>query len=124
MEIEAGAFDNFQQLQYLNIEDNAFQCIYTGYFTEQDQNWRRLPRLKVLEFGNNPLKWRCYQELRQFLEVRTIGYTYFKCPHDSKALVRELLNENKMDGTLPSAGFKLRLNYFTFFIVFFLFNIF
>ncbi|CAD6244893.1 GSCOCG00013521001-RA-CDS [Cotesia congregata] len=124
MEIEAGAFDNLQHLQYLNIEENAFLCIYTGYFTEQDQNWRRLPRLKVLEFGNNPLKWRCYQELRQFLEVRTIGYTYFKCPHDSKALVRELLNENKMDGTVQSAGFNLRFDHFTFLLVILLFNIF
>ncbi|XP_057341373.1 protein slit-like [Microplitis mediator] len=112
MEIQSGSFDNLHQLQYLNIEENDFQCIYTGYLTEQDQNWRQLPRLKVLEFGKNPLKWRCYQELRQFLEVRAIGYTFYKCPHDSKALVRSLLNEGKVGGTrASSAGLRKGLNF-------------
>ncbi|XP_034939493.1 slit homolog 1 protein-like [Chelonus insularis] len=88
VEIETGAFDDLKQLQYLNLEDNAFECIYTSCFIH-------LPRLDTLEFGRNPLKWRCWQELRQFLEVRAIGYTYWKCPHDSKALVRTLQDEKK-----------------------------
>lgn len=88
MEIETGALDELKMLQYLNLEDNMFQCIYTSTFVN-------LPRIDTLEFGRNPLKWRCWQDLKQFLEVRAIGYTYYKCPHDSRELVQNLQNYKK-----------------------------
>lgn len=87
-EIETGSFEELSRLEYLNLEGNDFQCIYTSCFVH-------LPRLTTLEFGRNPLKWRCWQELRQFLEIRGIDYTYYKCPHDGRDLVRNLLREDK-----------------------------
>ncbi|XP_015117016.1 slit homolog 3 protein [Diachasma alloeum] len=83
VEIESRAFHNLKYLQYLNLEDNMFSCIYTNSFIQ-------LPQLDTVEFSRNPLKWRCWQELKQFLEVRAIGYTDHKCPYDATHLVRNL----------------------------------
>ncbi|KAK0176770.1 hypothetical protein PV328_000875 [Microctonus aethiopoides] len=94
-EIETGALDNLKQLQYLNLEDNVFECIYTTCFVH-------LPRLDTLEFSRNPLKWRCWQDLRQFLEIRAVGYTYYKCPHDSRDLIKNLQSsENNAHASAP-----------------------
>ena len=87
-EIETGAFDDLTRLEYINLEGNAFQCIYTNCFVG-------LPSLATVEFGRNPLKWRCWQDLRQFLEIRAIGYTYYKCPHDGKEIIASLLKNDK-----------------------------
>ncbi|XP_063988839.1 slit homolog 2 protein-like [Diachasmimorpha longicaudata] len=86
VEIESRAFHNLKRLQYLNLEDNMFSCIYTNSFIQ-------LPQLDTVEFSRNPLKWRCWQELKQFLEVRAIGYTDHKCPYDTTHLVRNLQKE-------------------------------
>lgn len=83
VEIESRAFHNLKYLQYLNLEDNMFSCIYTNSFIQ-------LPQLDTVEFSRNPLKWRCWQELKQFLEVRAIAYTDHKCPYDATNLVRNL----------------------------------
>ncbi|XP_043289660.1 slit homolog 2 protein-like [Venturia canescens] len=96
-EIEAGAFEGLDQLEYLNLEGNDFQCFYTSCLLS-------LPRLRQFEFARNSLKWRCWQELRQFLQIRAIGYTYYVCPHNGKDLVRNyLLKDEKPTVSSSSA---------------------
>lgn len=103
-EIEAGAFEALERLEYLNLEGNDFQCFYTSCLLS-------LPTLKQFEFARNPLKWRCWQELRQFLEIRAIGYTYYTCPHNGKDLVRNLLRDENLQMAQTSSARRIILHF-------------
>lgn len=90
--IESGSFRYLNQLKYLNLEGNDLKCIFTS-----DLNDMR--NVYIIEFSGNPLKWRCRVELEQFLEARKIRFIKIENSCEGKKLVRNLLLQNKTDGS-------------------------
>ncbi|XP_054016390.1 protein slit-like [Hylaeus anthracinus] len=90
--IAPGAFRRLNRLVYLNVEGNDLRCIFTSDLNE-------MPNVYIVEFSGNPLKWRCRVELEQFLEARKIRFIRIENSCEGKKLVRNLLLQNKTDGS-------------------------
>nr|XP_033337925.1 slit homolog 2 protein-like [Megalopta genalis]XP_033337926.1 slit homolog 2 protein-like [Megalopta genalis] len=90
--IAPNAFRQLTRLEYLNLEGNDLKCIFTSDLNE-------LPEVYIVEFAGNPLKWRCRVELEQFLEARKIRFVRIENSCEGKKLVRNLLLQNKTDGS-------------------------
>ncbi|KOX72038.1 Protein slit [Melipona quadrifasciata] len=81
--IEPGSFRYLNRLTYLNLEGNDL----------------RMSNVYIVEFSGNPLKWRCRVELEQFLEARKIRFIKIENSCEGKMLMRNLLLQNKTDGS-------------------------
>lgn len=90
--IESGSFRYLNRLIYLNLEGNDLKCIFTSDLND-------MPNVYIIEFSGNPLKWRCRVELEQFLEARKIRFIKIENSCEGKKLVRNLLLQNKTDGS-------------------------
>ncbi|XP_076300740.1 uncharacterized protein LOC143218952 [Lasioglossum baleicum] len=90
--VAPGAFRRLTRLEYLNLEGNDLKCIFTSDLNE-------MPEVYIVEFSGNPLKWRCRVELEQFLEARKIRFVRIENSCEGKKLVRNLLLQNKTDGS-------------------------
>ena len=90
--IAPGAFRHLNRLSYLNLEGNDLKCIFTSDLND-------LPEVYIVEFAGNPLKWRCRVELEQFLEARKIRFVRIENSCEGKKLVRNLLLQNRTDGS-------------------------
>nr|XP_031830798.1 slit homolog 2 protein-like [Nomia melanderi] len=108
--VAPGAFRRLNRLEYLNLEGNDLRCIYTSDLND-------MPEVYIVEFAGNPLKWRCRVELEQFLDARKIRFVRIENSCEGKKLVRNLLLQNKTDGSFScpsdcSAGSQLMLHRF------------
>lgn len=104
-----GAFRRLNRLEYLNLEGNDLKCIFTSDLNE-------MPQVYIVEFSGNPLKWRCRVELEQFLDARKIRFVRIENSCEGKKLVRNLLLQNKTDGSFDcpsdcSAGNELQFQH-------------
>ncbi|KAK1118155.1 hypothetical protein K0M31_015202 [Melipona bicolor] len=90
--IEPGSFRYLNRLTYLNLEGNDLRCIFTSDLNE-------MSNVYIVEFSGNPLKWRCRVELEQFLEARKIRFIKIENSCEGKKLMRNLLLQNKTDGS-------------------------
>ncbi|XP_076653427.1 uncharacterized protein LOC143359389 [Halictus rubicundus] len=90
--IAPGTFRKLTRLEYLNLEGNDLRCIFTSDLNEMSEVY-------IVEFSGNPLKWRCRVELEQFLEARKIRFVRIENSCEGKKLVRNLLLQNKTDGS-------------------------
>ncbi|KZC11390.1 PREDICTED: slit homolog 1 protein-like [Dufourea novaeangliae] len=117
--IAPGAFRRLNRLTYLNLEGNDLKCIFTSDLNE-------MPDVYVVEFSGNPLKWRCRVELEQFLEARKIRFVRIENSCEGKKLVRNLLLQNKTDGSFdcPSDCSAATNTYHGFFILLFVLPLF
>lgn len=79
--IEPDVFKYLPNLESIRINENKLKCMYTSYLAP-------LKRLKKIEIYNNPWKWRCLSELRQFLDARSINHEQYEIFY--KALAREI----------------------------------
>ncbi|CAL7942402.1 unnamed protein product [Xylocopa violacea] len=110
--IEPGSFRYLNRLTYLNLEGNDLKCIFTSDLND-------MPNVYIVEFSGNPLKWRCRVELEQFLEARKIRFIKIEYSCEGKKLVRNLLLQNKTDGSFdcPSECSKATNNYQQLFVL-------